>query len=77
MNHYSVMLDGPNLQESVVYPGNWPLRYVGYWAKQYPEGQISVQLGLDMDSLRVLPMAYIVDHPEITLDELFDKQPTG
>ena len=77
MNDYTIMLDGPNLQEAALYTGNWPLWYLGRWAKQYPEGQISVQLSLDMNSLRVLPMAYIVDHPEITLDELFGKQPTG
>ena len=77
MNYYSIMLDGPNVQEAVLYTGNNRLGEIALWAKQYPEGQISVQLGRDMNSLRVLPMAYIVDQPEITLDELFDKQPTG
>jgi len=76
MNYYSIMLDGLNVQEAVLYTGNNRLGEIARWAKQYQEGQISVQLLLDMDSVRILPMAYIVNHPQTTLDELFGKQPT-
>ena len=77
MNYYSIMLDGPNVQEAVLYTGDNRLGQIARWARQCQQGQISVQLGLDMDSVCILPMAYIVDHPETTLDELFGKQPTG
>ena len=77
MNYYNIALRGPKVQEAVSYTGNNRLGEIALWAKQYQEGQISVQLGLDMDSVRILPMAYIVDNRETTLDELFGKQSTG
>lgn len=77
MNYYSIILDGPSVQEAVLYTASNRLGQILRWAGQYQQGQISVQLLLDMDSVRILPMAYIVDRPETTLDELFGKQATG
>ncbi len=77
MNYYSIMLDGPNVQEAVLYTGDNRLGEIALWAEQYQQGKISVQLGLNRDNVRILPMAYIVDNCETTLDELFGKQPTG
>jgi|AntAceMinimDraft_16_1070373.scaffolds.fasta_scaffold130375_1 hypothetical protein len=75
MTDYNIMLDAPNVQEAVLYTGDNRLSQIARWAKQ--QGQISVQLGLDMDSVRILPMAYLVDNRETTLDELFSERATG
>ena len=77
MTYYTIMLDSPSLQEAVLYTARNRLGEIALWAKQYQEGQISGQLALDMDSTRILPMAYVVDHPETTLDESVGKQPRG
>ena len=77
MTNYNIMLDGPNVQEAVLYTGDNGLGEIGRWAAQYQEGQISVQLGLDITTMRILSMDDIVGNSETTLDEWFGERATG
>ena len=77
MRYYTIMLDGPNVQEAVLHTESNRLGEIALWAKQYQDGQISVHPIQDITRKRPLPMAYLDGNPETTLDEFFGKQPTG
>lgn len=77
---YNVMLDSPDARGGIRYIGGNSLGdiagWVDYSTKQPEQALITVQLDLDTTTRRILPMAYLIDNSETTLDELFSEQTT-
>ena len=74
MNYYNIALRGPKVQEAVLYTGSNRLGEIGRWAAQYQQAPITVQLGLDITTMRILSMDDIAGNSETTLDEWFGER---